>query len=182
MTARTSHRAADPNRPTRPPADAPAAADAAEAADAEASQTEAAETAGGLPDNLPWAPKNLLVPYLLLALSAYEAHGYLLQQYLRGLGFLSTNITTIYRTLRDLERKGLVSSYWQPTDEGPARRMYTLTDAGRGTLGVWAGALESYRAMIDGFFRMYGLGGAPPSTPDASAGARAPRREKGDQA
>src|SRR5437868_15469449 len=100
--------------------------------DQESAASEAPDFGG-----LPWAPKNLLVPYLLLALSAYEAHGYLLQQYLRGLGFLNTNITTIYRTLRQLERQGLVASYWQPTDEGPARRMYTLTENGRGTLNLW---------------------------------------------
>src|SRR5947207_2217314 len=67
-----------------------------------------AEGFGGLP----WVPKNLLVPYLLLALSYYRAHGYLLQQYLRTLGFFGVDITTIYRTLRQMEKQGLVDSAW----------------------------------------------------------------------
>ena len=150
-----------------------APADPAQPPEGEADDAPEAPQAAGAPgawgDNLPWSPKNLLVPYLLLALSAYEAHGYWLQQQLRTYGFLSTNITTIYRTLRQLEKQGLVSSYWQPTDEGPARRIYSLTDTGRSTLGMWAGALQSYRSMIDSFFGMYGIGPAartqPPEPP-----------------
>ncbi len=146
----------------RPPGSEPLADDQAAAAPTPngAEPVEGAAT-GGAPwaeaGSLPWTPKNMMVPYVLLALSAYAAHGYAIQQYLRGLGFLSMNITTVYRTLRQLEKQGLVSSYWEPGDGGPAKRMYTLTEAGRATLGIWANALEGYRAMIDAFFKWYGL-------------------------
>lgn len=117
------------------------------------------EGAGG---ELPWAPRNLLVPYLLLALSYYRAHGYLLQQYLRTLGFFGVDITTIYRTLRQLEKQGLVDSTWDTEAQGPARRVYSLTPGGRMFLETWAAALGQYREILDRFFRMYQGAEAPP--------------------
>jgi PadR family transcriptional regulator PadR len=119
--------------------------------------------APGLSD-LPWAPKNLLVPYLLLALNYYRAHGYLLQQYLRTLGFFGVDITTIYRTLRQMEKQGLVNSAWDTEAQGPARRVYGLTDAGRLFLESWAAALGQYRESLDRFFRLY-QGAEPPPDP-----------------
>lgn len=104
---------------------------------------------------VPWSPRNLLVPYLLLALSVYRAHGYLLQQYLQGMGFFGVDTTTIYRNLRHLEKQGLVSSAWDTDSQGPARRVYSLTDAGRTFLNTWAGALGNYRTFLDQFFSMY---------------------------
>jgi PadR family transcriptional regulator, regulatory protein PadR len=38
---------------------------------------------------------------------------------------------------------------------GPARRVYTITDAGEAYLGFWAKALEQYRRNMDAFFRVY---------------------------
>ena len=104
------------------------------------------------------------MPYLLLALSFYRAHGYLLQQWLRTLGFLGVDLTTLYRTLRQMERQGLVSSAWDTEAQGPARRVYTLTDAGRAFLEGWADALGQYRGMLERFFRMY-QGMEPPPRP-----------------
>src|SRR3712207_2765742 len=117
---------------------------------------------GGAACDLPWAPRNLLVPYLLLALSFYRAHGYLLQQWLRALGFFGVDITTLYRTLRQMERQGLVSSAWDTEAQGPARRVYALTDAGRLFLEGWVGALGQYREMLERFFRLYQGAEAPP--------------------
>ena len=120
---------------------------------------------GGPAGEVPWSPRSLLVPYLLLALSFYRAHGYLLQQWLRALGLFGVDPTTLYRTLRQMERQGLVSSAWDTEAQGPARRVYTLTDAGRVVLETWAGALGQYRAMLERFMRMYQ--GAEPPPPAA---------------
>jgi PadR family transcriptional regulator, regulatory protein PadR len=110
-----------------------------------------------------WSPRNLLVPYLLLALSYYRAHGYLLQQYLRTLGVFGVDITTIYRTLRQMERQGLVDSAWDTEAQGPARRVYSLTPGGKLFLESWAAALGQYREVLDRFFRMYQGAEAPPA-------------------
>jgi poly-beta-hydroxybutyrate-responsive repressor len=83
----------------------------------------------------------MLIPYVLLAVSLQRAHGYLIEE---------------YRTLRQLEKDGLLYSSWEPGPAGPARRVYSLTAAGRTWLDSWAGVLEAYRGMIDRFFGLYG--------------------------
>ncbi len=102
-----------------------------------------------------WTFRDFLIPYILLALSVQRAHGYFIEQYLRGLGLVNVEMSTLYRTLRQLERDGLVYSTWEPGPEGPARRIYSLTDAGRWWLDAGAAALSGYRAIIDRFFGSY---------------------------
>jgi PadR family transcriptional regulator, regulatory protein PadR len=92
--------------------------------------------------------------------SLQRAHGYLIEEYLRGLGFLGLEMSTLYRTLRQLEREGLLASGWEPGPSGPARRVYSLTEAGRAWLDAWAGVLQGYRGMIDRFFGLYGERGS----------------------
>jgi poly-beta-hydroxybutyrate-responsive repressor len=99
--------------------------------------------------------RDMLIPYVLLAVSLHRAHGYVIEEYLRGLGFLSLEMSTLYRMLRQLEKDGLLSSGWEPGPSGPARRVYALTEAGRAWLDAWAGALVGYRELIDRFFGLY---------------------------
>src|ERR1041384_374368 len=89
-----------------------------------------------------WSPRDILIPYVLLAVSLQRAHGYLIEEYLRSVGFLSLELSTLYRTLRQLEKDGLLCSSWEPGPTGPARRVYSLTDVGRTWLDQWAGALD----------------------------------------
>ncbi len=105
-----------------------------------------------------WGPRDLLVPYVLLAISAERAHGYYIEQYLRGLGLAQVEMTRLYRTLRQLEQQGLVTSAWEAGENGPARRVYQLTDTGRGWLSSGAAMLEGYRSAIDAFFGRYQAG------------------------
>lgn len=107
-----------------------------------------------------WVPRDLFVPYILLAVSLQRAHGYLIEEYLRSLGFVGLEMSTLYRTLRQLEKDGLLFSTWEPGATGPARRVYSLTDAGRAWLDTWAAALELYQGMIERFFALY-TGGRP---------------------
>lgn len=99
--------------------------------------------------------REMLIPYVLLAVSLQRAHGYWIEEYLRGLGFLSLEMSTLYRTLRQLEKDGLLHSGWEPGPSGPARRVYFLTDTGKTWLDAWANALVGYREMIDRFFGLY---------------------------
>lgn len=127
----------------------------------------------------PWSPRDLLVPYVLLAVSMQRAHGYLIEEYLRGLGFLSVEMSTLYRTLRQLEKDGLLSSTWGPGPTGPARRSYSLTDVGRALLGSWAGTLNTYRDMIDRFFGLYQPAApAPKPSTETRPKARSKPKEK----
>ena len=100
--------------------------------------------------------RDMLVPYVLLAVSLEHGHGYLIEEYLRGLGFFGLEPSTLYRTLRQLEKDGLLQSTWEPGPTGPARRVYSLTDVGMSWLDRWAGTLGMYRRMLDQFFGLYG--------------------------
>jgi len=102
-----------------------------------------------------WLPRDLLIPYILLAVSLQRAHGYLIEEYLKSLGFFGVEMSTLYRTLRQLEKDGLLLSAWETGSTGPARRVYSLTDAGRAWLDAWTATLEVYRSMIDRFFDLY---------------------------
>jgi poly-beta-hydroxybutyrate-responsive repressor len=122
-----------------------------------------------------WSPRDLLVPYVLLAISAQKAHGYFIEQYLRGMGLAQVEMTRIYRTLRQLEQQGLVTSAWEAGPDGPARRVYTLTDAGKTWLRGGAAMLEGYRTAIDAFFGRY-----QPGTASNPGPARKTKKERGE--
>ncbi|BAU29263.1 PadR family transcriptional regulator [Aneurinibacillus soli] len=112
-------------------------------------------------------PKNLMVPFLLLSLRGWNVHGYELIQQLIKFGFPSIDQGNVYRTLRQLEKENMVKSEWDTSTGGPAKRIYSLTDAGEQYLNTWASSLEQYQLMLDRFFNMY-AGFFIPSKPDQS--------------
>lgn len=118
-------------------------------------QNDEGEDAGDSGVRTGWIPRELLIPHILLAVSLQRAHGYLIEEYLRGLGFFSIEMSTLYRTLRQLEKDGLLGSAWEPGPSGPARRVYSLTDAGRRWLDAWTTPLRAYGNLIDRFFDVY---------------------------
>ena len=100
-------------------------------------------------------PRNWLVPVILLTLRQWNSYGYELMERAAAFGFEAINPGTLYRTLRQMEKEGIVESTWETSKGGPARRMYTITDAGEAYLDFWADALEQYRRNMDTFFRLY---------------------------
>jgi PadR family transcriptional regulator, regulatory protein PadR len=48
----------------------------------------------------------------------------------------------VYRTLRQLEDAGCVTSDWEPGEGGPNRRVYEITEVGRAHLMDWVSVLE----------------------------------------
>ena len=104
------------------------------------------------------APRNWLVPYLLLILRDWSSYGFDMLERLQAFGFAAMNPGSLYRVLRQMEKDGMVSSAWDTSNAGPARRMYTLTQAGEEYLKVWARSLQHYQDMTNAWLRMYGLG------------------------
>jgi len=83
-------------------------------------------------------------PILILAvLTDGPRHGYAIAREIerRSREALSVGEGALYPALRALEREGLVQSEWQTQPSGPARRVYTLTDAGQAKL---AASLKSW--------------------------------------
>jgi PadR family transcriptional regulator PadR len=129
-----------------------------------------------------WPPRDLLAPFVLLAVSMERAHGYVIEDYLRALGVFGITMSTLYRTLRQMEKDGFLESTWEPGPTGPARRVYTITDAGHAWLDSSAAMLDAYRQTIDRFFGLYGAGrDATRREPDEPAHSKGTRDKKTDK-
>ena len=92
----------------------------------------------------------MLATSLLAFLKGCNAYGYQLSQQLREAGLPQSDSGTVYRALRQLEGSGFVSSFWDTSDQGPARRMYSLTAAGELFLRTWLDALNRYHEVLTG--------------------------------
>jgi PadR family transcriptional regulator PadR len=74
----------------------------------------------------------------LLALLAREpAHGYELVRRVEASGLDAVGYGTIYPLLTRMRRLGLVADEMQASPNGPPRKVYALTDAGRSRLEAW---------------------------------------------
>ena len=98
---------------------------------------------------------DLLASSLLAFLRNWPAYGYQLVRELSEAGLPVTDSATVYRTLRQLERSGLVSSFWDTSESGPARRMYSLTRAGETFLNLWLDLLSHYQNILQSALNSY---------------------------
>ncbi|MFJ8066287.1 poly-beta-hydroxybutyrate-responsive repressor [Psychrobacillus sp. NPDC096426] len=101
------------------------------------------------------APKNFLIPIMLLHLRDWNTHGYELMEKITKFGVESVDQGNFYRLLRQLEKDALVTSEWDTTSGGPAKRIYSITEAGKQYLDLWAGSLGQYQKMLNQFFNIY---------------------------
>lgn len=102
------------------------------------------------------AASDMLTANLLAMLKGWTAYGYDLAQRLEDAGLGEYNKGTIYRTLRQMEAMGLVSSMWDTSLGGPARRMYSLTNAGNLFLNNWLILLEAHKSMVESLIELGG--------------------------
>lgn len=56
---------------------------------------------------------------------------------------------TLYTAFRRLESKGMILSYWGPSDKGARRRYYTITDLGKREYVQNASDWNNFKKMID---------------------------------
>lgn len=83
---------------------------------------------------------------LLAILSHGTRYGYDIVQALSSGGGLVIKEGTIYPVLNRLAGEGLVAAEWRPSPQGPQRKYYRLTDAGRERL---AHLRAEWRAFVD---------------------------------
>jgi PadR family transcriptional regulator, regulatory protein PadR len=100
-------------------------------------------------------------PFLLLLLADGETHGYALITALNELCVApeAVDVGMAYRALREFEREGLVESTWV-ADDGPARRAYRLTPAGRRSLAEWTAVMRERGRLIEAFLEHVERAGA----------------------
>jgi PadR family transcriptional regulator PadR len=100
-------------------------------------------------------PNRWLTPVALVSLLENKSYGYELMERLKEFGFVGMNPGTLYRTLRQMENEGLCKSVWDTSEDGPARRMYSVTEAGEAHLDIWAQGCKQSQELIDSFLLAY---------------------------
>ena len=91
----------------------------------------------------------LMEPALLVLLLEQDQHGYSLLDGLAGMGIEAAHPSVVYRVLREMEEAGWVSSREEREEtQGPPRRVYTLTEAGRAALRQWKQHLEHAQGLM----------------------------------
>lgn len=102
-----------------------------------------------------WLPRNFLRPCILLLLREAPAHGYDLLERARAFGFTRSDPGGLYRALRALEDEGLVRSAWEPSPQGPDRRIYEITREGAERLHDAARGIDSTVEVLERFVSRY---------------------------
>lgn len=98
----------------------------------------------------------LVEPALLAFLKSEDLHGYGLLEKLEPLGLGSINPSVIYRILRDYEEIGLVQSNWDhESTQGPPRRVYSLTSAGKAALSRAISSLKETISRINQIISLF---------------------------
>ena len=90
-------------------------------------------------------------PCILLLLSKSPSYGYKLIECLDT----KPDAGAVYRILRKLERDGRVKSNWLSKEQGPARRVYTITTKGKKLLTEWAASIKAKRDSLNKFLSEY---------------------------
>jgi DNA-binding PadR family transcriptional regulator len=115
----------------------------------------------GAPVHRGWAPvggrHRWMEPFVLVVLATTGAHGYAITGELEEMGIAggSVDVGQVYRTLRDLEAAGCVTSAWSGGDVGPQRREYELTAAGYAALDEWAAVMKERARLVGEFEARY---------------------------
>ncbi|OUS17826.1 hypothetical protein A9Q88_02465 [Gammaproteobacteria bacterium 50_400_T64] len=99
-------------------------------------------------------PSEMLRAHLLALLKNWSGYGYELANKLEAAGYGGYNSGTLYRTLRQMEKTGLISSMWDTSSDGPARRVYSLTKTGSLFLNNWFTLLDMHKATLNNFMKM----------------------------
>ena len=118
------------------------------------------------PGGPPRLPKDLRTAWLLLLLRVEPSYGYVLRRELGARG-LEIEAGTLYRSLRDLEGAGLITSRWMDPGAGPRARVYTITPSGQRSLDLLAATIETARDTHAAFLAAYAqaVHGHKPSAP-----------------
>lgn len=101
--------------------------------------------------------ERFIQPCLLLALRKKPSYGYELLEKIIEFGFLDgpADPGMVYRHLRKLEEEGFVSSTWDTSGTGPARRYYRLTTEGEELLRNWIPFMERNLRGLESFIRIF---------------------------
>jgi PadR family transcriptional regulator PadR len=98
--------------------------------------------------------KGTLDAAVLAVVAEHDGYGYDVVRRLRSAGLGEIADASVYGTLRRLYRGGALTSYVVPSDEGPHRRYYGITERGREQL---AQARTTWNAFARSLTTLLGL-------------------------
>jgi PadR family transcriptional regulator, regulatory protein PadR len=87
---------------------------------------------------------------VLAVVSEQDGYGYDVLRRVRAAGLGEVGDASVYGTLRRLYRSGALTSYVMPSEEGPHRRYYGITDAGRAMLAEARETWKNFSRALDG--------------------------------
>jgi PadR family transcriptional regulator, regulatory protein PadR len=93
----------------------------------------------------------LIQPAVLAILAEEPMHGYRLVQRLSRMSMFkghTPDTAGVYRFLKAMEDRGVVSAVWDLSDCGPAKRLFDLTAKGRKCLTLWGTTLREYQDQV----------------------------------
>jgi poly-beta-hydroxybutyrate-responsive repressor len=100
--------------------------------------------------------KGFVRPMLLLLIGQKPGYGYdLIERISKDQNIPDIDTGLLYRTMRQLEKDRLVTSKWDTTGDGPARRIYEITDKGIEQLHLWATNIRRTREKLGRFLVTY---------------------------
>ena len=89
----------------------------------------------------------------LAVVAEQDGYGYDVLRRLRAAGLTDVGDASVYGTLRRLYRAGALTSYVMPSDEGPHRRYYGITERGRAQLEeartVWSEFCRALTMLLE---------------------------------
>lgn len=105
--------------------------------------------------------KDFRTAWLLLLLREGASYGYELRRALAERD-MRLDAAVLYRSLREMERAGFISSRWVASGEGPKRRVYDITPAGHEELARIAAGVARSRDAQNEFLDAHEHGVRPP--------------------
>jgi len=93
----------------------------------------------------------LIQPAMLAILAEGPLHGYELAKKIGEIPhFLdeAPDVSGVYRMLKTLEARGMVTSDWDIAEGGRPKRLFTITKDGRKCLELWSDTLRNHHKAI----------------------------------
>jgi PadR family transcriptional regulator, regulatory protein PadR len=97
--------------------------------------------------------RGVLDAAVLAVVQRHDGYGYDVVRRLRAGGLADVGDASVYGTLRRLYRGGALTSYVVPSDEGPHRRYYGITESGKTQLSeareTWAEFVRAVDVLLE---------------------------------
>jgi PadR family transcriptional regulator, regulatory protein PadR len=92
--------------------------------------------------------KGVIDVAVLAVVADEDGYGYDVIRRLRSAGLDEVGDASVYGTLRRLYAAGALTSYVVPSDEGPHRKYYGITEHGTTMLGEWVQSWREFSGAI----------------------------------